>query len=351
MTILFAAMENSLLVLESSSNGDNVDNGWKVNEQLKGLHPTAIAIDPQKNSNRVYCGTWNDGLWKTDNSGQTWEKTLLTISNANITSVSVSPIEKGEDRFNTVFVGTEPSIIFSSSDGGQTWEKIDGFNKLDSSSTWAFPPRPWTNHVRWIEPDVNEKDYLFVAIEAGALIKSFDGGKTWKDRVKSGPYDTHTLVSHKKAPQRLYSAAGDGYFESQDYGMTWKNSNKGLEDNTYLMSIAVNPNNPQNKVVSAANRAWKAHDRKDAESFLYRQFATEEDVDIKWELVTQGIFESRGTIISILESNPTNKDEFYCLNNRGIYCSKDSGISWEKLEIPWPKEYYLQHPWALAIKE
>jgi len=273
---------------------------------------------------------------------------LLTIPNANITTVSVSPIEKGEEGFNKLFVGTEPSIIYSSSDGGQTWEIIDGFNKLDSSSTWSFPPRPWTNHVRWIEPDANKEDYLFVAIEAGALIKSFDGGKTWKDRVKNGPYDTHTLVSLKKAPQRLYSAAGDGYFESQDYGVTWKNSDKGLEDNTYLMSIAVNPNDSQNKVVSAANTAWKAHDRKDPESFLYRQST---DVDKKWELVTEGIFESKGTIISILEANPDIKDEFYCLNNRGIYCSKNSGISWEKLEIPWPKEYYLQHPWALAVKE
>ena len=346
MTILFAAMENSLLVLESLSNRDDGDR-WKVKEDLKGLHPTAIAIDSQ-NSNRVYCGTWNNGLWKTDNSGLTWEKTLLTISNANITTVSVSPIEKGEEGFNKLFVGTEPSIIYSSSDGGQTWKIIDGFNKLDSSSTWSFPPRPWTNHVRWIEPDVNKKDYLFVAIEAGALIKSFDGGKTWKDRVKNGPYDTHTLLSHRKAPQRLYSAAGDGYFESQDYGITWKNSGRGLEDNTYLMSIAVNPNDPQNKVVSAANKAWKAHDRKDPESFLYRQST---DADEKWELITEGIFESQGTIISILVSNPNFKDEFYCLNNRGIYCSKDSGISWEKLDVDWPKEYHLQHPWALAVKE
>jgi photosystem II stability/assembly factor-like uncharacterized protein len=346
MTILFAAMENSLLVLKSSSNGDD-NNRWKVNEDLKGLHPTAIAIDPQ-NSNRVYCGTWNNGLWKTDNSGQTWEKTLLRISNANITTVSVSPIEKGEEGFNKLFVGTEPSIIYSSSDGGQTWKIIDGFNKLDSSSTWSFPPRPWTNHVRWIEPDANEKDYLFVAIEAGALIKSFDGGKTWKDRVKNGPYDTHTLVSHKKAPQKLYSAAGDGYFESQDHGITWKNFDIGLEDNTYLMSIAVNSNDPQNKVVSAANKAWKAHDRRNPESFLYRRSI---DIDEKWEIITKGIFESKGTIISILESNPNVKDEFYCLNNRGIYSSKDSGISWEKLEISWPKEYYLQHPWAFAVKE
>ena len=69
----------------------------------------------------------------------------------------------------------EPSIIYSSIDGGQTWEKIDEFNKLSSHSAWSFPPRPSTHHVRWIEPDVNRKEYLFVAIEAGALIKSFDG--------------------------------------------------------------------------------------------------------------------------------------------------------------------------------
>jgi hypothetical protein len=107
---------------------------------------------------------------------------------------------------------------------------------------------------------------------------------------------------------------------------------KGLEDNTYLMSIAVNSNDPQNKVVSAASNPWKAHDRKNPESFLYRR--STEDVDEKWELITEGIFESKGTIISILKSNPNIKDEFYCLNNRGIYCSRDSGISWEKLEIP-----------------
>jgi len=53
----------------------------------------------------------------------------------------------------------------------------------------------------------------------------------------------------------------------------------------------------------------------------------------------------------MIESNPKIKDEFYSLNNRGIYCTKDSGISWDVLDIPWTKEYNLQHPWALAVKE
>jgi hypothetical protein len=56
--------------------------------------------------------------------------------------------------------------------------------------------------------------YVFDAIEAGALVQSHDGGKTWIDKVDLGPYDTHVLATHQKIPKRLYSSAGDGYFES-----------------------------------------------------------------------------------------------------------------------------------------
>lgn len=334
-------MHDSLLVLESTKEG------WKVNEHLKQHNVTSLAFDYHA-ANRAYCGTFDQGLWKTDDNGQTWKKTTLNITDSYIMSLSVSKLEKGESGFGRLFVGTEPSLIYSSIDGGQTWEKIDEFNNLPSSSTWSFPPRPHTHHVRWIEPDVNDEKYIFAAIEAGALIKSVDGGKSWLDRVNGGPYDTHTLRTHKKAPKRLYSAAGDGYFESHDYGNTWERINSGLETHTYLASIAINSNDPQNIVVSAASNAWNAHSRQEPESFLYR-YST--DKDEKWELLIEGIPQSNGTIISILESHPNVKDEFYCLNNRGIFCSKDLGFSWDILDIPWPKEYYLEHPWAMAIGE
>jgi hypothetical protein len=97
---------------------------------------------------------------------------------------------------------------------------METLHKLPSSVSWSFPPRPWTHHVRWIEPDANNYDYVFVAIEAGALVQSHDGDRTWIDRVEQGPYDTHTLATHPMAPRRLYSSAGDGYFESFDYGET-----------------------------------------------------------------------------------------------------------------------------------
>jgi photosystem II stability/assembly factor-like uncharacterized protein len=139
-------------------------------------------------------------------------------------SLSVSKIQKRESGFGKLFVGTEPSLIFTSIDGGITWERIDEFNNLPSSSNWSFPPRPVTHHVRWIEPDSNNEKYIYAYIETGALIKSNDGGKSWIDRVKDRSHDTHTLRTLKMAPGKLCSAAGDGYFESQYYGNSWKST-------------------------------------------------------------------------------------------------------------------------------
>ena len=187
-------------------------------------------------------------------------------------SVSVSPLKEGNNGFNKVYVGTEPSGFYVSSDKGESWERMNGLNNLKSSSSWSFPPRPWTHHIRWIEPDVNNLDYIFVAIEAGALVQSHDGGRTWIDRVEQGPYDTHTMATHKKAPKRIYSSAGDGYFESFDYGESWNSPTEGLRHH-YLYGLAVDSGDPQTVIVSASLGAWQAHSIENANSEVYRRSA------------------------------------------------------------------------------
>jgi hypothetical protein len=64
MTTLVAAIQDLLITLESSKTG------WKTQEFLKGTSPQCVAFDPRY-SNRAYCGTFGDGLWKTDDDGQT----------------------------------------------------------------------------------------------------------------------------------------------------------------------------------------------------------------------------------------------------------------------------------------
>jgi photosystem II stability/assembly factor-like uncharacterized protein len=336
MTTLMIGMQ-PVLVLESTNNG------WKGHESLKGTNPQSVVFDPL-NLDRAYCGTFGNGLWKTDDGGKTWSNIGKdVISSPYIMSVAVSSLNS-RNKFNKVYAGTDPSALYISNDGGDSWERMEALNELPSSKSWSFPPKPWTHHIRWIEPDANNSDYVFVAIEAGALVQSHDGGKTWIDRVEQGPYDTHTLVTHPKAPKRLYSSAGDGYFESFDYGESWSRPVEGLRYQ-YIYGLAVDYDDPQIVIVSASMGPGMAYSTENAESFVYRR---EEDGK-KWKAISNGFPEPTGTTISVLASNPKVSGEFYAVNNHGVFCSADSGISWKRLDIQWPKRYLSQTPWALAV--
>jgi photosystem II stability/assembly factor-like uncharacterized protein len=328
-TKLMVAMQNSLLIFESSKSM------WKTHESLKGTHPQCISFDPD-NPSRAYCGTFDNGLYKTDDGGQIWdsigtkeEDDSSGSSNGisgttQVMSVSTSPhLKKSKNGFNTAYMGTEPTAFYRSDDGGESWKRMGALNNLKSSSLWSFPPRPWTSHVRWIEPDKTNADYVFVAIEAGALVQSHDGGSTWIDKVEGGPYDTHTLATHKKIPKRLYSSAGDGYFESYDYGESWTRQEGGLSHH-YLAGLAVDSGDPNTIIVSASQSAWHAHNRSEsANSLVYRRSSAGNVYDNEggWKPVTKGLPESNGTIISILPANPMIGGEFYAVNNRGVFCS------------------------------
>ena len=189
---------------------------WVVDKHLGGRSPACVAVDP-RDPTRVYCGSASAGLFRSYNSGRDWEAAGPGIEHGTITAVAVSHAQRAEG-FGIVYAGTEPSAVFRSDTGGDSWVDLAGLRALPSADTWSFPPRPHTHHVRWIEADVSVADRAFVAIEAGALVRTFDGGRTWRDRVRGGPYDTHTAMTHPLAPGRIYSAAGDGYFESTDAG-------------------------------------------------------------------------------------------------------------------------------------
>jgi photosystem II stability/assembly factor-like uncharacterized protein len=339
MTILMVGMQDSLLVLESSNTG------WNSWESLIETNPQSVAFDPL-NSGRAYCATFGNGLWRTDDNGRTWEnigKDVISIP--NVMSVAVSSLKRGKES-NKVYAGTEPSTFYTSYDGGDSWERMKSLNDLPSSKSWSFPPRPWTHHVRWIEPDANNPDYVFAAIEAGALVQSRDGGKTWIDRTEQGPYDTHTLVTHSKAPKRLYSSAGDGYYESFDYGETWTRPVRGLR-HQYLFGIAVDSSNPEVVIVSASSGPSRSYVAENAETFVYRKDADGN----RWKTVTDGLPKARGSTAMSFASNAKTPGEFYGVNNHGLFHSTDAGISWKKLDTLWPMKYSHQTPWALAINE
>lgn len=168
-------------------------------------------------------------------------------------------------------------------------------------------------------------------------------GRTWHDRVVGGPYDTHTLATHPVVAGRLYSAAGDGYFESDDAGTSWREPEGGLRYR-YLFGVAVDPVDPDVVLVSAAPGPFRAYDPGRAESAVYRKSG-----DSDWEEVREGLPDGNGTTVSVLAS--TAPGVFWAANNRGVYRADDGGWSWERLAIAWPDAYARSNVLAFSVTE
>lgn len=330
---LVIATEQGLLIARHASQ-------WSVEEHLWGHSPECVAVDPQ-NPSRVYCGTWGGGAWRSDDAGGKWEPVGSGIAHPEITAVAVSPLER-RTRLGVVYVGTEPSAVFRSDDGGDTWSELPALRSLPSARTWSFPPRPDTHHVRWIEPDPAVPARVFVAIEAGALVRTLDGGQTWTDRVQGGPYDTHTAATHRLAPGRVYSAAGDGYFESENAGDGWARRVDGLR-HRYLVGVAVDPGDPEAVIVSAADGPWVAYSPRNAEAYVYRRTKGR-----SWSLAMEGLPGARGTTASRFTTHSDEPRVIYAANNQGVFRSGDAGQTWKVLEIPWPQHVFMHGVGALV---
>lgn len=276
--------------------------------------PTCLAAE-RAGGRSAWCGT-EDGVYRSDDGGRRWA--VAGLEGEEVTAVAADPTEPG-----AAWAGTEPSALHRSPDAGMRWELVDGLLDLPSSSEWSFPPKPETHHVRWIACHPRESGRLWLAIEAGALVRTPDGGGTWEDRVPGGPYDTHEIAIHPDRPETLRISAGDGYYESGDGGDTWRQPEEGLEVG-YLRSVAVDPGDPDVVVVSAASHAHSAYQAGASDGRLYRR-----EGGGRWERVTAGWPKEPETIAPLLVAG-TTPGELWAADERGVHRSADGGRRWER---------------------
>lgn len=332
-TTVSVGMEDSILTIQPDGDSSR-------EPSLTAMSCLCVTADPEL-PGRVYCGTVSEGPYRSDDGGVSWH-VVGGVRDRQVTAVAVSPTEQEGDGSRVVYIGTEPSAVFRSSDGGEQWEQLETLLGLPSAPTWSFPPRPDTHHVRWIALDPQVAGRLFVAIEAGALVRSEDGGRSWHDRVPSGPIDTHTLVVHPRDPRRLYSAAGDGYFESRDGGLTWQKAENGLR-HRYAWACVVDPEDPETVVISSSSSPREAHSAPRAESWIYRRTGGG-----RWRSI-DGLPPADGTTISALAADPHDRGVVYAANNRGVFRSQDMGETWRQLDVAWPDRYLKQRVAGLAV--
>ena len=86
---------------------------------LDSYSPRTIVISPT-NHDLLYVGTYEMGVFKSDNAASSWKAVNQGITDLRIRTLVIHP---NDDRI--VYAGTDGTGVFKTVDGGQSWEEIN----------------------------------------------------------------------------------------------------------------------------------------------------------------------------------------------------------------------------------
>lgn len=322
MTILYAATGKHVARISQTGDGQ-----WTSSLVLENHGVQCVAVDPA-NPERLFAGTFDDGLFRSRDAGNSWVRVDHDISHDRFPSVAISP-SRSAGGLNIVYAGTEPSSLYISEDDGESWSDLSELRSLPSAPTWSFPPRPWTSHIRWIALSWHDPDLIFAGVELGGVMRSIDGGATWEDRKPGSYHDSHCIRTHPADSTRIYEAAGGGVAASHDAGDTWKPVDEGM-DRHYVWALAVDPRDPDRWFVSATHSAQYAHrDADSSEAVIFRKTGSD-----PWVPLSRGLdlpMAEMPYALVIPEDEPSTI--FAGTRQGSLLISDDAGDSWRKTEI------------------
>lgn len=289
------------------------------------------------NQNLYYMGTAGGGVWRTKDSGSTWECISDGYFGGSIGAVAVS-----ESDPNVIYVGEgEQTLRGNVSSGKGVWRSTD------AGETWQFLGLQESEHISRIRIHPQNPDIVYVAAIGNlwksnsmrGVYKSTDGGASWEQILyvsdKAGAGD---LVLDPNNPRIMYAATwqmkrngyrmdsggpGSKIFKSTDSGDNWIeiSNNPGLPKGVLgIVGLAVSPVN--------SNRIWAAIEAD--KGGIYRT----DDAGKTWELVnTNRSLRQRAWYYSRVTADTQNEDVVYVMNvSYGV--SRDGGKTFELKNAP-----------------
>jgi len=293
--------------------------GADVERVAAGFDVRCVSADPRAEHN-VYAGTQGGGVLRSDDGGRTWRPSGL--DGWVVKSLAISAAAPGR-----VYAGTRPACLFVSEDRGETWRELTGFRRIFSRRFWFSPAeRPFKAYVQGIALSPKDPDLIVAGIEAGAVVRSADAGRSWQDHRRGAMRDCHHLVAHATVDGRLYEGGYGGGACSTDAGETWRRP-AGL-DRKYGWAVAADAANPNCWYVSVAPGVQAHSDH--AQAAIFRSDGGH------WRRVSGGLPEPLDFMPYALISGPAPGQLLAGLASGEMWESHDHGDSWTKLNLRMP---------------
>jgi photosystem II stability/assembly factor-like uncharacterized protein len=169
----------------------------------EGLVINSIVLHPQR-PERIVLGIEGDGVYVSNDRGQTFQRTSDGLHNLRITTVAPDPFTK--DRvYAAVVFGGAASGIYRSDDAGKTWAK---------ASHTALPEVLSLTIATEADADVK-----FLAGTEKGIFWSNDAEEWTQAEPSSFPIRFDKVVRFNRT--RSFAATAEGVFTTRDAGKTW----------------------------------------------------------------------------------------------------------------------------------
>jgi photosystem II stability/assembly factor-like uncharacterized protein len=330
-TVLYVSGDKGVATLKK--NGED----WRL--ESHGLQDWAVPKVgiTQSKPGRIFAGTRGDGVWVSEDFGNKWTKPSYGKRGpGKVRCVTIHPCD-----IDTIYAGGEPIDIYVSVDAAKNWTRLESVRSTPGVAEFGYPLANVEPHVRDITFDRGNPEILYAALQVGFMLKSADGGTTWKLLDKGLDADVHAIVIDPDNSNRLFIASGgDSYragqapgrslYISEDGGDSWSPTAMNHNEE-YSVPLVMHPKNPKILYTALAHGSpgsWRRPTG--AESYLLRTT----DGGKNWQKLSDGPNNGGRSFTEVLVIDDEAPNQMYAGTRGGdIYSSEDSGESWRKLEI------------------
>ena len=299
---------------------------------------SAAVVGIKNNPNLYYFGGTGGGIWKTEDSGKTYENISDGYFGGSIGSIAIAPSDS-----NVIYVGGgEVTVRGNVSSGNGVWKS------LDAGKTWTFSGLPKSRHIPRIVIDSNNPDIVYAAVlgniyrptKERGVYKSVNGGKTWKKvlfvneqagavEIQIDPTNSRILYAStwnlKRTPYSLNSGGpGSLLWKSNDSGNSWHkiSDNQGFAKGVLgIIGVTVSPVNPE--------RVYAIVENKD-KGGVYRS----DNGGETWKYINSSrALRQRAWYYSKIYADTKNQDIVYVMNV-SYHKSIDGGKTFESKRAP-----------------